>query len=342
MNYLLLGKSGLRVSELCLGTMTMGTAWGTGADKATSKEIYHLFRDAGGNFIDTANRYTEGESEEYLGEFMQGERDKVVLATKFTLHTLKGDPNDGGNHRKNLRHSVEGSLRRLRTDYIDLLYLHAWDFTTPEEEVLRSLDDLVGSGKVLYLGISDTPAWIVSRMDAIAQLRGYAPFVALQIEYNLLQRTVERDLTPMARALDMAVAAWAPLAGGALTGKYKEDPNAGRLKPESARLNDRARAITELVVAIAGEQGCSPAHVAMNWLRQRQGQVIPIFGGRKVDQITDSIACLQHTLTPEQVARLDGASAVEMGFPHDFLSTPGINDVIFGGMGSSIVNHRRK
>jgi aryl-alcohol dehydrogenase-like predicted oxidoreductase len=342
MNYLLLGKSGLRVSELCLGTMTMGEAWGWGADKATSLEIYKLFREAGGNFIDTANRYTEGQSEEFLGEFMQGERDQVVLATKYSLHTRKGNPNDGGNHRKNLRHSVEGSLRRLRTDYIDLLYLHAWDFTTSEEEVLRSLDDLVSSGKVLYLGISDTPAWIVSRMDAIAALRGWAPFVALQIEYNLLQRTVERDLTPMARALDLGVAAWAPLAGGALTGKYKEDPTAGRLKPESARLNERARLITDLVVEIAGELGCSPAQVALNWVRQRPGQVIPIFGGRKTAQISDSLGSLAHSLSAEQIARLDAASAIELGFPHDFLATEGIREVVFGGMGKQIVNHHLK
>jgi aryl-alcohol dehydrogenase-like predicted oxidoreductase len=340
MNYLLLGNSGLRVSELCLGTMTMGQAWGWGADKPTSEIIYKTFRDAGGNFIDTANRYTEGESEEYLGDFMQGERDKIVLATKFSLHTRKGDPNDGGNHRKNIRHSVEGSLRRLKTDYIDLLYLHAWDFTTSEEEILRSLDDLVRSGKVLYLGISDTPAWIVSRMDAIAKLRGWSPLVALQIEYNLLQRTVERDLTPMARALDLAVAAWAPLAGGALTGKYTTDPNAGRLKPESARLNERAKAITDLVIAIAAESGCSPAHVAMNWVRQRPGQVIPIFGARKPEQIADSIACLQYSLTPGQIGRLDEVSAIELGFPHDFLASEAIKDIIFGGMSKQIVNHR--
>lgn len=342
MNYLLLGKSGLRVSELCLGTMTMGEAWGWGADKATSEIIYKTFRDAGGNFIDTANRYTEGQSEEFLGDFMQGERDKIVLATKYTLHTQKGDPNNGGNHRKNLRHAVDASLRRLKTDYIDLLYLHAWDFTTSEEEVMRSLDDLVRSGKVLYLGISDTPAWIVSRMDAIAAFRGWTPLVALQIEYSLLQRTVERDLTPMARALDIAVAAWAPLAGGALTGKYAADPNAGRLKPESARLNERARAITEVVLAVAEESSCTPAQVAMNWVRQRPGQVIPIFGARKPAQISDCIDCLRYSLTPDQVRRLDEASAIELGFPHDFLGTDSIKDIIFGGMGNQIINHHKK
>ena len=192
MRYKLLGRSGLRVSELCLGTMTFGEEWGWGASKQESKRIFDAFVAAGGNFIDTANRYTDGTSERYVGEFVAAERERFVVATKYTIYMRKGDPNSAGNHRKNMMQSLEASLRRLNTPYVDLYWVHAWDFMTPEEEVLRALDDMVRQGKVLYIGISDTPAWIVSRMNAIADLRGWSAFTALQIEYSLIQRTVER------------------------------------------------------------------------------------------------------------------------------------------------------
>ena len=341
MRYKLLGKTGLRVSELSLGTMTFGPEWGTGADKEESKRIFDAFAAAGGNFIDTANRYTEGTSERYLGEFVANDRDHFVLATKYSLFDRPGDPNYSGNQRKNMMRSVEGSLKRLQTDHLDLLYVHAWDGLTPIEEVLRGIDDLVRAGKVLYAGISDTPAWVVSQANAIADLRGWTRFNALQVEYSLIQRTVERDLLPMAAANEVAVTAWAALAGGALTGKYlqqNEDPK--RLNPESARLNARSQKITEEVVAVAKEIGCSPAQVALNWVRQKQQVVIPVIGARKVSQIEDSLGCLAYPLTPELSSRLDAVSAIELGFPHDFLQGPGVEQILFGGLKDQIDSHR--
>lgn len=344
MNYKLLGKSGLRVSELCLGTMTFGPDWGWGADKVTSRAIYDIFRDRGGNFLDTANRYTEGTSESFLGEFIKetGDRNEVVLATKYSLFTENGKLNDGGNHRKNLVQSLEGSLKRLQTDYIDLLYLHAWDFMTPVEEVMRALDDLIRAGKVLYIGISDAPAWIVSRANTIAELRGWTQFVALQVEYSLITRDAEREYIPMAEELDLAIAAWAPLAGGALTGKYLSDNDEPkRLKEGSKRLNDKSRAITREVVAIAAELGCSPAQVAMNWVRQVSPTMIPVVGARKAGHIEDSLSCLDYTLTEAQLLRLHKVSEIELGFPHDFLASDGVLNVIHGGNQDKIHNHRK-
>ncbi|HKE20177.1 MAG TPA: aldo/keto reductase, partial [Kofleriaceae bacterium] len=218
--YRLLGRSGLRVSPLALGAMTFGTDWGWGADRGDARRIFDAYVDRGGNFIDTANQYTGGTSERLVGEFAEDRRDRLVLATKYTLSTRPGDPNSGGNHRKSMVRSVEGSLGRLRTDYIDLLYLHAWDGTTPVDEILRAMDDLVRAGKVLYVGISDAPAWQVSRMQAIADLRGWSPLVALQIPYSLIERTVERELIPMAGELGLGVIPWSPLASGVLSGKY--------------------------------------------------------------------------------------------------------------------------
>ena len=214
MGYKLLGKSGLRVSELCLGAMTFGEDWGSmlpGASKEEAKKIFDLFVSRGGNFIDTANVYQKGTSEKYVGEFISSEREKFVLATKYTLTTNPDDPNASGNHRKNLVQSIDGSLKRLNTHYIDLLWVHVWDPMTPIEEVVRSLDDLVRSGKILYVGISDVPAWVVSYADAIAQLRGWTPFIGIQVMYSLIERSVERELLPMARALDIGVTAWSPL-----------------------------------------------------------------------------------------------------------------------------------
>jgi aryl-alcohol dehydrogenase-like predicted oxidoreductase len=343
MKNVLLGKTGLRVSEISLGTMTFGEEWGWGASKEESKRIFDVYANAGGNFLDTANRYTEGSSERFLGEFIAQDRDHFVLATKYSLHDRPGDPNFSGNHRKNMMRSIEASLKRLGTDHLDVFYLHAWDFTTPLEEVLRGMDDLVRSGKVLYAGISDTPAWIVSQLNTIADLRGWTRFNALQIEYSLLQRTPERDLLPMAKSLDMAVTAWAVLAGGALTGKYlKENEEAKRLKDGSTRLNARAQAITETVVEIAAEIGCSASHVAILWSMARGQVVIPILGARKASQIEDSIGALAHKLDAGQIARLDAVSAIEPGFPHDFLASPGVNTVLYGGKADSIENHRQQ
>lgn len=338
MRYKLLGQSGLRVSELSLGTMTFGTEWGWGADQATSKEIFDAYANAGGNFIDTANRYTEGSSEKFVGEFVHSDRDHFVLATKFSLYDRQQDPNFAGNHLKNMRRSVEESLRRLNTEYIDLLWLHAWDFTTPVEEVMRGLENLVSSGKVHYIGISDTPAWIVAQANTLAHFRGWAPFVALQVEYSLIQRTPERDLLPMAKHLDLAVTPWAPLAGGALTGKYLNNES-GRVREESERRNPRSTAITEEVVKVATELGVSPAQVAIRWTMQRDQVSIPIVGARKLSQIQDSLGCITFEIPAEQMEQLNAVSAIELGFPHDFLASDGVRQVLFGGTFDQIDNH---
>src|ERR1700722_14945735 len=212
MRYKLLGRSGLRVSELCLGTMTFGEDWGWGSSKEESRKVYDAFLEAGGNFIDTANVYTNGTSEKLLGEFMAGHRDRIVLATKYTNAAPGNDPNAAGNHRKSMMRAVEASLKRLKTDYIDLYWLHLWDQITPVEEVMRAFDDLVRQGKMLYVGVSNAAAGWIAPANPLAQLRGCSPFVGLQIEYSLIERTVERELIPMAKAMNIGVTAWSPLA----------------------------------------------------------------------------------------------------------------------------------
>ncbi|MEO0899644.1 MAG: aldo/keto reductase [Bacteroidota bacterium] len=337
MRYKLFGHSGLRVSELSLGTMTFGTEWGWGADWDTSKAIFDTYAEAGGNFIDTANRYTEGTSEKFVGELTRADRDHFVIATKYTLYDRTGDPNFGGNHRKNLIRSVEASLKRLQTDYIDILWLHAWDFTTSVQEIMRGLDDLVRMGKIHYLGISDTPAWIVSQANTLAELRGWSAFAGLQIEYSLIQRTPERDLLPMAKAFDLAVTPWGAIGGGALTGKYLSDNDEPkRLKEGSARLNERSTRIARTVVECAKEMGVSPAQLAINWTRQKEFTSIPIVGARKVSHIQDSLGCLTFTIPDDIMKRLEGASHQDLGFPHEFLQSDGVQQVIFGGTYSDI------
>lgn len=349
MRYKLLGHSGLRVSEICLGTMTFGNTWGAmGAEPAACRAIYDAYRARGGNFVDTANKYMEGMSERIVGECIAGDRDRVVLATKYSLSTANGDPNASGNSRKNMVQAVEKSLKRLGTDYIDLYWVHIWDFVTPTEEVLRGLDDLVRAGKILYVGVSDTPAWVVSRANTIAELRGWSRFVGLQIEYSLVERTPERDLLPMAAALDISVTAWSPLGAGLLSGKHTANTgsavDSGRTQMASGRLNERTRKIVETLTQVAGEIGHTPAQVALAWLRQRSGlglgSVIPIVGARKLAQIEDNLGCLDFELAPESVARLDAASAVELGFPHDFARAEWVQKVTFGDQ-SELIERRR-
>ncbi len=332
MNYRLLGRSGLRVSELCLGTMSFGTEWGWGADKAESQKIFDAYASRGGNFVDTANRYTEGTSEQWLGEFIKSERHHFVLATKYTLRDQLGDPNFAGNHRKNMIRSVDESLRRLDTDFIDLLWVHAWDGTIPVDELLRGLEDLVRSGKVQHIGISDTPAWVVSQGNAIAELRGWSSFVGLQIEYSLLARTPERDLLPMAQQFGMAVTPWGAIAGGALTGKYLKGET-GRLPEHSNRRNERANTIAEEVVKAAEVLQVPPVQVAINWTRQRNPNlnVIPLIGASKASQIESSMGCLDFVLPDKIIQELDEVSKIELGFPHDFLNTANVQELMFGG-----------
>ncbi len=348
MNYRLFGPTGLRVSELCLGTMTFGEEWGWGAPQDECRRIFDAYVAAGGNFIDTANRYTEGTSERYVGEFVAEGRERFVVATKYSLFTRKGDPNSAGNHRKNLVQSLDESLRRMGLEYVDLLWLHAWDYLTPIDEVMRALDDVVRAGKVLYVGISDTPAWVVSRANLLAELRGWTPFAGVQLEYSLIERTVERELLPMARALGLAVCAWGPLGGGMLSGKYNPDASEqqkgepGRMRgtPGSARLAERNLRIAEVVRAVAQECGRTPAQVAVRWVRQQAGVVIPIVGARSARQVEDSLGAAGFELTPGQVARLDEASAIEMGFPHRFLEQKSIRELVYAGAFEQIVDRR--
>jgi aryl-alcohol dehydrogenase-like predicted oxidoreductase len=353
MKYRLLGHSGLRVSELALGTMTFGDDWGWGSPKDEARKIYDAYREAGGNFIDTANFYTGGSSERFVGEFIASHREAVVVATKYSNAVPGKDANAGGNQRKNMVQSVEASLKRLGTDYIDLYWLHAWDSITPAEEVMRAFDDLVRAGKVFYVGISDAPAWVVAKSNTLAELRGWTRYAGLQINYSLLERTVERELIPVAKDQGMTVVAWSPLHNGLLTGKYlPENKSAGsqgtRLKSEMMKgfasvdksglveLDESGLRTVREVVAIAKELGASPAQVALAWLRHRSVPVIPIIGARKLNQLEDNLKSLEISFSPEQLRRLDDTSAVSMGFPHDLLSGV-IRGSVFGGMRDQIL-----
>ena len=341
MNYQLLGRSGLRVSDLCLGTMTFGEDWGWGSSKDESRKIYEAFREAGGNFIDTANIYTNGASERFVGEFIADHRQEVVLATKYTNATPGRDANAAGNQRKSMVQAVEASLKRLGTDYIDLYWLHVWDQMTPVEEVMRAFDDLVRAGKVLYVGISDAPAWVVAKSNTVAELRGWTRYVGLQIEYSLLERTVERELIPVARDQAMTILAWSPLRNGQLTGKYlPESPESAakdaRMKTEMmkeiAPFDEASLPTIREVVAVAKEIGASPAQVALAWLRHRPVPVIPIIGARRLSQLEDNIGSLELRLSQEQVDRLDKVSAVSPGFPNDFMANKFVRAISSGGL----------
>lgn len=344
MRYKLLGNSGLRVSELCLGTMTFGEDWGWGSSQDESHQIFTAFVEAGGNFIDTANMYTNGSSEKIVGELIAKDRDRFVVASKYSLPNRmmsdEGNPNGSGNHRKNLIRSLEGSLKRLNTDYIDLLWLHAWDYTTPVEEVMRTLDDVVRQGKVMYIGISDTPAWIVSQANTLAHCHGWASFVALQIEYSLIERTPERDLLPMAQAFGMAVTPWSPLAGGVLTGKYNQDETK-KSTSRGGEIPERSLKIAKVVGQVAEEIGHSPSQVALAWLRAQSSAIIPILGASKLSQFKDNLACIEVNLPPEQLKRLYEVSQIELGFPHSFLESDMIRKILFGGTYDAIDNPRK-
>ncbi|MEL7034015.1 MAG: aldo/keto reductase [Cyanobacteria bacterium J06592_8] len=345
MQYKLLGKSGLRVSELCLGTMTFGEDWGWGSSQEEAQKIYEIFREKGGNFIDTANIYTNGTSEKIVGELIASEREAIVLATKYTNGLGDKNPNGAGNQRKNMMQSVEASLKRLNTDYIDVFWLHIWDFMTPVEEVMRAFDDLVRSGKVLYIGISDAPAWVVSRCNTLAELRGWTPFIGLQIEYNLIARTPERELLPMAHSLDIGVTAWSPLANGWLTGKYTSGNPTGeerRLDHEMmkgfADQGDHNTAIAQEVDKIAAEIGKSSSQVSLSWLLSKG--VIPIIGARKVSHVQDNLQCTELKLSTEHIQQLDQVSRIELGFPHDFFNADLIRNFVYNGTFDQIYNHR--
>jgi aryl-alcohol dehydrogenase-like predicted oxidoreductase len=347
MKYRLLGNSGLRVSEAALGTMTFGDDWGWGTAKDEARKVYDAFREAGGNFIDTANIYTNGTSESFLGEFMEGHRQSVVLATKYTNAFPGTDPNAAGNQRKNMMQAVEASLKRLKTDYIDVYWVHIWDQLTPVEEVMRGLDDLVRAGKVLYTGISDAPAWWIAQANTLAHLRGWSPFVGLQIEYSLIERTVERELIPMAKALNIGVTAWSPLAGGVLTGKY-HGHGGSAVSPEQGRMNtdmakdfmpepQRTKRVVAALKSVSDDTGGCMAKVALAWLRHRPVPVIPIIGARKLSQFQDNLASFDLTLSADQLKTLDEVSRVELGFPYDIYAKAMPRAVCYGGLRDQIL-----
>lgn len=333
-HFRLLGRSGLRISPLTLGTMTFGEEWGWGSDEAESRKVFDIYVERGGNSIDTANFYTQGTSEKLLGKFMQGKREQLVLATKYTLNTRPGDPNAGGGHRKNLVQSLEASLRRLGTDYIDLYWVHAWDSRTPVDEVMRSLDDVVRSGKVLYVGMSNAPAWRIAQANTIAESRGWTPFVALQMQYNLVERTIEREYITMSLDMGMGHMPWSPLAAGVLTGKFNKEKPSGELDASLRKpgLKDRSLRIADEVQKVATEIGHSAAQVAIAWLLRKPGVVSPIIGARTAKQLEDNLGSLKVQLSDEHMNQLDEISGFDQGYPYSFLEGPRVREFMDGGV----------
>jgi aryl-alcohol dehydrogenase-like predicted oxidoreductase len=340
MRYKLLGHAGVRVSEVALGTMSFGTDWGWGADHDTSRAIFDRYAEAGGNFIDTSSNYTNGTSEKYVGEFIHSERDRFVLATKYTLRLTSENArnaNLGGNSRKAMMTTVERSLRTLNTDYLDVLYMHMWDSTTPIEEILRGADDLVRQGKILYFAMSDAPAWVISSAIAKAEHHGWTRPVAVQVPYSLLNRDIEREVMPMARHHDLAILPWGILERGILSGR-SNNPDSDPSK-RNRTITDQQRAASDTVQAIADAWERSPAQVAINWVRQQAGTVIPLLGCSKVHQIEDNLASLDFTLTLEQMAELDAIANFRAGFPTDFLNSDGVRQLSNGEFADLIDNH---
>jgi aryl-alcohol dehydrogenase-like predicted oxidoreductase len=327
-HYVTLGHSGLRVSPFCLGAMTFGEDWGWGSSVPESETIMSRFIERGGNFIDTANVYTKGHSEKIIGDFLgrdPARRDRIVLATKFFGNLYEGDPNGGGAGRKAIAAACEQSLRRLQTDYIDLYWMHSWDKFTPIEETMRALDDLVRAGKVRYVGFSDSPAWKVAQAQTIAQFRGWTPLVALQIEYSLIERTVEGELIPMALELGLGVTPWSPLRGGVLSGKYTRE-NAKTTKADRGErvtqfLDERAFAIIDELARIARAHNTTPAAIALAWVQGRPGVASTIIGARRLDQLEQNLEAFDVTLTAEEIASLDKLSQPTLNFPAAFLKS---------------------
>lgn len=343
MDYYLLGNSGLRVSRLALGTMTFGESWGWGAPQETARTLFDTYVDAGGNFIDTADVYTSGASEEMLGSFIaeRGLRDRLVLATKFSLGGHPANPNAGGNGRKAMLRAVENSLKRLKTDYIDLYFMHVWDGLTRVEEVMRTFDDLVTSGKIRHVGLSDVPAWYASRAQALAEFRGYEPVSALQLEYSLVERNLEREFVQLGAHTGAGIVVWSPLAAGLLSGKYR--PSQGGTTGEGrlalmkgggnagiSRFSERNFAIVAALETAAGVLGKPMAQVALNWVANRPGVAAVILGATKLAQLRDNLAALDFAIPDDILANLDAASALPPQFPYNYQG-PDIQAMITGG-----------
>lgn len=351
MKYKNLGLSNLKVSEVCLGAMTFGEEFGIGAPEAESRQVYETFLEAGGNFIDTANMYNQGTSERMLANFIKENRDYVVLASKYSLSTQSADPNSGGNQRKNLVQSLEASLRRLETDYLDLYWVHAWDGSTPLPELMRALDDQVRSGKILHIGVSNAPAWVISAANTLAAERNMTPFTAMQLHYNLLERSIEREYFALAEAQDMAITAWSPLASGFLSGKF--NPGTDDAARQGARLTTSPRAaqllqpdkiaIAEALTELATEIGCTSAQLALAWMAQRSTScVIPIIGARSANQLRENLSCVDVRLQPGQIAQLDELTALEAEYPQALFASDFFQTMMFGELRDSIDVPRRK
>jgi aryl-alcohol dehydrogenase-like predicted oxidoreductase len=341
--YSTLGRSGLRVSPLCLGTMTFGTEWGWGAEENVSRSIFDKYIEAGGNFVDTADRYTDGNSEQMVGKFIADRRlrDRVVLATKFTFNAEPGNPNAGGNGRKNIYRALAGSLERLRTDYIDLYWLHAWDTVTPVEEVIATLNDLVRQGKIRHFGFSDTPAWYIARAQTLAEKEGKEPLIALQLEYSLVERNIEREHIPAAQQLGLGICPWSPLASGFLSGKYERNRDGGsgdgRLEkmkdsanPGFKKFTDQNWKILEVLRDVSGKLHRSAAQVALNWVATQPGVTSPILGASKLSQLEDNLGALDFSIPAELRRQLDAISAPASLHPYVFFE-PLIQGMIHGG-----------
>ena len=342
-DYVTLGRSGLRVSPLTLGTMTFGTEWGWGTEENISRDVFNLYIDAGGNFIDTADLYTTGTSEKMVGKFISERnlRDRVVLATKFTFNAEPGNPNAGGNGRKNIYRALEGSLNRLQADYIDLYWLHAWDTLTPVEEVVSTLNDLVRQGKIRHYGFSDTPAWYVARAQTLAELQGKERLIALQLEYSLVERNIEREHIPVAQELGIGILPWSPLAGGFLAGKYKRSGNTGMGdgrhevtknsgNPVFNKFTEHNWKVLDALLQVAKQMNKPPAQVALNWVATQPGITSTIIGATKQAQLDDNLAALDFEIPAEQRRRLDEASALEPIQPYIFFGS-NIQPMVTGG-----------
>jgi aryl-alcohol dehydrogenase-like predicted oxidoreductase len=319
--------------------MTFGTEWGWGTPKDECRRIFDAYVEAGGNFVDTANFYTGGTSEAWLGEFMSQKRDALVLATKYALVMRPGDPNSGGSHRKNLMQSLDASLARLKTSYVDVYWVHAWDFTVPIVEVMRALDDVVRAGKVLHVGVSNAPAWVIARANTMAEMRGGSPFVATQVQYSLVERAIEREILPMCHDRGVGVVVWSPLAGGVLSGKYaradagstSELDQSLRKESNQKRANPRNLAIIAAAEAVAAEVGRSTAQVAIRWAMQKPDVASVIIGARTLAQLNDNLAAATLELSADQMQRLDDASRIDLGYPHDYLRSGTVTRFLYGG-----------
>lgn len=343
--YYRLGKSGLKVSPLCFGTATFGQSWGPNwcTDKSVARHLLKRFLEAGGNFVDTADTYHEGESETITGELIREltNRDQVVIATKFTFGTRMGDPNGGGNGRKHMYEAVENSLRRLGTDYIDMYWVHNWDTVTPAEEVMSSLNSLVQSGKVRYIGLSNPPAWYLGRAQTLAELRGWEKVSAIQMEYSLAVRNIEFEYTDACLEMDIAICPWSPLANGLLSGKYKFDgkefkgdgrvANSWVTDPDVNANAQRLAPLVDGLVSISKELGRSPAQVALNWVTTRPGVISSVIGASKLEQLEDNIKALEFQIPKELLERLDQLSKPAVQYPY-FFHTGDLNQIVNGVM----------